>query len=162
MTVLFHFSLSLTGYEYRRRLAAHSRTQGLPTSRETESLITNRNVDEPSTSEATRNELPTVQKKNFFKTPALYQNAFLYVFSRLFMTTSLVSMVDIIERNVDEMSFQVYIPFWLTEQGSSSIENIAIIPLVSFISSFVASNLFKQIDKFLGQKNGYLLGSVIR
>lgn len=71
---------------------------------------------------------------------------------------------------------QVYIPLWLNERAyipnppndasispgsENSIENIATIPLASFIASFVASNIFKQTDHFIGHKIGYLIGSVI-
>lgn len=97
MTVLFHFSLSLSKYEYRRRLAAAQSHQPLPISSETDSLIQNQTVDEPYLSNSVNNneentvvKYSVVAKKNFFKSPLLYQNALLYVFSRLFMTTSLV------------------------------------------------------------------------
>lgn len=98
MTVLFHFSLSVSGYEYRRRLTNSQRNQSLPTSSETEQLIRNQSIDEPSTThqidvddDKMTKAFVTIPKKNFFKSPLLYQNALLYVFSRLFMTTSLVS-----------------------------------------------------------------------
>lgn len=88
-------------------------------------------------------------KKNFFKTLVFYQNAPLYVFARLFMTISLV-----------------YMPLWLNEKsadGNSSrgIEQIATVPLVSFISSFVASVVFKQTNRFVGHKSFYLIGCSI-
>lgn len=38
--------------------------------------------------------------------------------------------------------------------SGSSIENIATVPLASFIASFVASNLFKQTNRFIGHKLG--------
>lgn len=72
----------------------------------------------------------------------------------------------------------VYMPLWLNERsyvpappsnGSSygiitdgtSIENIATVPLASFIASFIASMIFKQTDRMIGHKVGYLIGSVI-
>lgn len=100
MSVLFHFSLSFSNYEHRRQTAI-SRQQTRPGDQE--SLIRNETADEPSTSQP--NEVKIISnarlpKKNFFKTPLLYQNALLYVFSRLFMTTSLV-----------------YMPLWLDERS---------------------------------------------
>lgn len=100
-------------------------------------------------------------RKNFFKSTLLYQNAFLYVFSRLFMTTALV-----------------YIPLWLDERSYNSthardmwtiaahsddknIEHIAIIPMISFLSSFVASMAMKYTNRFCGHQIAYLLGSMI-
>jgi hypothetical protein len=90
MTVLFHFSLSLSGYEHRRRLTVNQRRQALPTSSsETESLIRNQrvDVDEPSTSHRINSDddkmskankskvVMKIPKKNFFASPLLYQNA---------------------------------------------------------------------------------------
>lgn len=165
MTVLFHLSLSLSNYEHRRRVAIGISDRLLPqTNGETDSLIRNVSVEEPTTSRAVTNSLPneneevvvaTVEKKNFFKTPLLYQNALLYVFSRLYLTTSLV-----------------YMPLWLNERASqpttenptlarAGVENIAIIPLISFIASFLASMLFKKLDVVIGHKIQYLIGSII-
>ena len=164
MSVLFHLSLSLSNYEYRRRLTVDQRNQQLPQSNDTEALISNQSVDEPSTSniDADDNKLVkpntvvVVTKKNFFTSPLLYQNALLYVFSRLFMTTSLV-----------------YMPLWLNERSyvplppsnvfgdGKDLENIATVPLASFIASFVASMFIKQTDRFFGHKVGYLIGSII-
>lgn len=167
MSVLFHLSLSLSNYEYRRKLTADQRNQQLPQSNDAESLISNQSVDDPSTSNidpddnklVKPNTVVVVTKKNFFTSPLLYQNAFLYVFSRLFMTTSLV-----------------YMPLWLNERSyippspsnisvgfgdGKDLENIATVPLASFIASFIASMLFKQTDRFFGHKVGYLIGSVI-
>lgn len=175
MSVLFHFSLSLSNYEYRRRLTAHQRTQQLPQSNETESLISNRAADEPSSSSSNidpdddklmkPNTIAIVMpKKNFLKSPLLYQNALLYVFSRLFMTTSLV-----------------YMPLWLNERSwtplpsnnngtlllvnenfsNSELENIATVPLASFIASFIASMILKSTSQIIGHKQEYLIGSVI-
>lgn len=169
MSVLFQFSISLSNYEYRRRLTIDQRNQPLPQSSSSE--IGNHTADEPTTDfdpdddktiKANGTAVAVIAKKNFFKSPLLYQNALLYVFSRLFMTTSLV-----------------YMPLWLNERsytppsnGSSieveaflgdgkSIENIATVPLVSFVASFVASMLIKQTDRAIGYKVGYLIGSVI-
>lgn len=168
MSVLFHFSLSLTNYEYRRRLTAQERSNSAPQSNDTEALIVNHPADEPSTSQIDPDDnklvkpnVVIVDKKNFFKSPLLYQNALLYVFSRLFMTTSLV-----------------YMPLWLNERSyipappanettaqlaleGSRLDDIATIPLASFIASFVASMIFKQSARLIGHKVGYLLGSTI-
>lgn len=101
MSVLFHFSLSLSNYEYRRQLTAHDRNISAH-SNDAEALIQNHSADELSTSQSqidpdddklVKPNVVVVEKKNFFKSPLLYQNALLYVFSRLFMTTSLVSSV---------------------------------------------------------------------
>lgn len=138
MSVLFHLSLSLSNYDERR---AQSNDDTKP-------LLDNQ-VEQP--------------KKNFFKDIAFYQIAFLYVFGRLFMTIALV-----------------YIPLWLNERtvktdpqhsmqfamlglvkGASNVENIATVPLVSFISSFVASIIFKQVNRFTGHQVGYLFGCLI-
>ena len=64
------------------------------------------------------------------------------------------------------MNERAYIPIPPNDASVSlgtenSIENIATIPLASFIASFVASNIFKQTDHLIGHKIGYLIGSVI-
>lgn len=160
MTVCFHFSLTLSGYGMRR----------------TQALEYNRNSTSPSSSKYSYRklsncedaEVPAVatdvprQRKNFFKSPKLYQNALLYVFSRLFMTTALV-----------------YIPLWLDERSSNensfnnlslidpnvpadkSVEHIATVPMVSFISSFLSSMAMKYSNRLFGHRTAYLLGSII-
>lgn len=85
MAVLFHFVLSLSNYESRRRLTVHQRTQ--PLSQDTESLIRNQSTQEqqPATSTFDPDDDKTVKeiivsavpKKNFLKSPLLYQNALL-------------------------------------------------------------------------------------
>lgn len=78
MSVLFHFALSLSNYESRRRLTVQQRTQ--PVSDDTESLI-----QQPGTSAFDPDDDKTVKeiivtvlpKKNFLKSPLLYQNALL-------------------------------------------------------------------------------------
>lgn len=156
MTVCFHFSLALSGYGARRRHAldhmrrASSVKRPLIANEEGESLTT------PVTSQSPTRQRP---RKNFFKSALLYQNAFLYVFSRLFMTTALV-----------------YIPLWLDERSltpnnnapldtpgaaDKSVEHIATVPMVSFLSSFMSSMLMKYASNWFGHKVAYLLGSVI-
>ncbi|XP_055600854.1 major facilitator superfamily domain-containing protein 12-like [Uranotaenia lowii] len=91
-------------------------------------------------------------KKNFFRSPLLYQNALLYVFSRLFMTTSLV-----------------YMPLWLDErslqpdpvQNNASVEHLATVPLVSFLASFIASLVLKYSNRYVGNSWMYLVGSAV-
>lgn len=159
MTVCFHFSLSLSGYGQRRRQAL----QHQPTRRRSAESIAKRNDTESSAIVASTE---TRQRKNFLKSPLLYQNAFLYVFSRLFMTTALV-----------------YIPLWLDERtltpvlpssanqfnpfadiqpdNDKSVEHIATVPLVSFLSSFVSSMAMKFSHRLFGHHVAYLLGSAV-
>lgn len=154
MTVCFHFSLSVSGYGHRRQQAL-DQNQRRRRSSDTRDLLDRSEAENSSTVAATPR-----RQKNFLKSPLLYQNAFLYVFSRLFMTTSLV-----------------YIPLWLDERtwtsepptrdinifadGDKSVEHIATVPLVSFLSSFVASMAMKYSNRLFGHRVAYLLGSVI-
>lgn len=156
MTVLFHFALMLMGYDLRRqqaiqRMHAHDkqhdteRQVAQTTNNEVEPLLNNRSPSIP------------VERKNFFKSPLLYQNALLYVFSRLFMTTSLL-----------------YMPLWLNERTftpanqsmsfievpNKSVEHIATVPLVSFLSSFVTSVILKYSSYIFGHQTHYFLGSL--
>lgn len=175
MSVCFHFSLSLTGYGRRRR-------QALDNSNTTRRRTSNESVEEsvaPILGAETVPAAATRPQKNFLKSPLLYQNAFLYVFSRLFCTTALV-----------------YIPLWLDERSWSpaaataaiptssnvrdsymgmsssaaddgggggsdqSVEHIATVPLVSFLASFIASMAMKFSNRLFGHHVAYLLGSM--
>lgn len=153
MTVCFHFSLAFSGYGARRRQALdHNRD-----------VKTNYRKLSNEESEAPQVLSPR-PRKNFFKSALLYQNALLYVFSRLFMTTGLV-----------------YIPLWLDERAWSpdkpngylspnvlsdsnadkSVEHIAIIPMISFLSSFISSMAMKYSNRLFGHQMAYFLGSII-
>lgn len=150
MTVCFYFSLSVSGYNHRREQALEQ------TQLQRRSSVTKELVDHFEVT-------PTQNKqKNFFKSPLLYQNAFLYVFSRLFMCISLV-----------------YIPLWLDERtwtseppanevnikgdsaDNNSVEHIATVPLVSFLSSFAASIAMKYSNRLFGHRVAYCIGSLI-
>ena len=68
----------------------------------------------------------------------LYKVAFVYTFSRLFLLICII-----------------YIPIWLNElmklKTGQTIENIAIIPLTFFASSFVVAVLLKFINQNISQ-----------
>ncbi|XP_053683691.1 major facilitator superfamily domain-containing protein 12-like [Sabethes cyaneus] len=168
MSVLFNFSLTFTGYENRRHTALQHniiKSAGSQRSRDperqtllhSEQEITGADVAGPSSLVANgtvgaKDEIVFRKpKKNFFKSPLLYQNALLYVFSRLFMTTSLV-----------------YMPLWLDERAfqpdpiqNASVEHLATVPLVSFLASFIASLVLKYTNKYVGNSLVYFLGSAI-
>lgn len=152
MTVCFHFALTLSGYGTRRR-------QALDYMRRSSTIKRPLVGDEETASHSTPVGPPPRPRvrKNFFKSALLYQNALLYVFSRLFMTTALV-----------------YIPLWLDERSltpsnnklpvesaDKSVEHIATVPMVSFLSSFLSSMLMKYASHLFGHQVAYLLGSVI-
>lgn len=149
MTVCFHFSLSVSGYGYRRQQALDQNHRRR--SSDTKDLLTEQEAG------ITSNPATPRRQKNFLKSAALYQNAFLYVFARLFMTTSLI-----------------YIPLWLDERSSTtvhnigaenpsakSVEHIATVPLVSFLASFVASMALKYTNRKVGHQISYFFGSLI-
>ncbi|KAG8237532.1 hypothetical protein J437_LFUL016509 [Ladona fulva] len=79
-----------------------------------------------------------------FRDPRLYQVALLYVSSRLYATLS-----------------QVYIPLYLDESLDKEAESLAVIPLVSYASSFVTSLIVKFINKRCGRKVTYLIGGIV-
>ncbi|XP_062702999.1 major facilitator superfamily domain-containing protein 12-like [Aedes albopictus] len=172
MSVLFNFSLTFSGYEHRRHTALQHnviKAEGKKNSErdpEKQSLLDGTDdgtrvegVAGTSTANGTvrggggdEDVVLRRPKKNFFKSPLLYQNALLYVFSRLFMTTSLV-----------------YMPLWLDErssqpdpvQNNASVEHLATVPLVSFLASFIASLVLKYTNKYVGNSLIYLVGSTI-
>ncbi|XP_062558824.1 major facilitator superfamily domain-containing protein 12-like [Armigeres subalbatus] len=168
MSVLFNFSLTFSGYEHRRHTALQHNVikegkKNVARDPEKQSLLdqtTEARAEGVAGSSSTTNgvvhgaEENVVlrrPKKNFFKSPLLYQNALLYVFSRLFMTTSLV-----------------YMPLWLDERSfqpdpiqNASVEHLATVPLVSFLASFIASMVLKYANKYVGNSLIYLVGSTV-
>lgn len=167
MAVCFHFSLSVTGYGSRRLQALEPTITANPSAQTT---ITNSSGSDEETAPIIGDHQTPVVRKNFFRSPLLYQNAFLYVFSRLFCTTALV-----------------YIPLWLDERSwtpastiaafpnrddfdslapplpdddNGNVAHIAIIPLISFLASFVASIAMKFMNRLFGPKMAYLFGSM--
>lgn len=146
-TVCFQFSLTFSGYGQRRHQALNRRAS-------IESRGSYRRIDDDEDTERQQRsqQQPIQAKKNFFKSPRIYQNGLLYVFSRLFTTTALV-----------------YIPLWLDERlvqarrfpsSDSSVEHIALIPMATFISSFLSSLLIERTNRVLGHHLSYLLGSM--
>lgn len=83
-------------------------------------------------------------KVNFFKRLDFYQNGTLYVVGRVCAT-----------------SVMVFLPLWLSKIRGGKKENIATVPLVSFIASFVASVGFKQTYRLIGARCGYVLGGLV-
>uniref|UniRef100_A0A182R8M0 Major facilitator superfamily (MFS) profile domain-containing protein n=1 Tax=Anopheles funestus TaxID=62324 RepID=A0A182R8M0_ANOFN len=169
MSVLFNFSLTFSGYEHRRNTALQHniiRPSGprSETDIERESLLGNdqRQANGIHTggqhlagsSTALDTIIQRKPKKNFFKSPLLYQNALLYVFSRLFMTTSLVYM----PLWLDERAYQ---PDVTPAENNANVEHLATVPLVSFLASFVASLLLKYTNRFIGNSLVYFIGSII-
>ncbi|KAG8227818.1 hypothetical protein J437_LFUL010976 [Ladona fulva] len=89
-----------------------------------------------------RGSLMTAAK--FFQEIQFYQVALLYMATRLFVNLT-----------------QVYIPLYLHESLSMAAENLAIIPLVMFVSSFVFSFVVKFLNRYCGRKISYLIGCLI-
>jgi MFS family permease len=76
---------------------------------------------------------------NVLTNAELYKVAFLYTFSRLFLLICII-----------------YIPIWINElmklKTGQTIENIAIVPLAFFASSFVAAIVLKYASQNISQK----------
>lgn len=147
MTACFQFSLTFGGYGQRHLQALEQRLRR-------SSLESRTSYRRLSESHDTANAPPMQRpRKNFFKSPAIYQNALLYVFSRLFTTTALV-----------------YVPLWLDERlfqvnkgaaANSSVEHIATVPMVTFLSSFLSALLLERSNNRLGHRWAYFMASLI-
>lgn len=87
---------------------------------------------------------PHLRWKDWFKQPQFYQIAVLYMASRLYVNLS-----------------QVYMPLYIQDSLGLSKDKIAIIPLVIYVSGFLASFLMKMLNKVLGNKVTYLLGCLL-
>lgn len=131
---MFHISLTASNYNVKRQLAADND--------EARSLIEN----------------PETSPKNFFKSIKFYQIALLYIFARIFMTTALVYIPEWVStKTSDENAGQSLLKLF----RSDNVENIATIPLASFISSFVTSIISKQTTRFIGHRLVYLFGCIV-
>lgn len=153
MTAIFQFSLTFSGYGLRRMQALQNHRRA-----SLESRLSYRRLSDPMDPErepiTMRQPQTERRRKNFLKSPKIYQYSFLYVFSRIFTTTALV-----------------YIPLWLNDRliqaskspdpnSDTSVEHIATVPMVSFLASFVSSLLIDKSHGRLGHKTLYLLGSL--
>ncbi|XP_076760174.1 major facilitator superfamily domain-containing protein 12 [Xylocopa sonorina] len=83
-------------------------------------------------------------RSSLVSTTILLRVAMLYVASRLFITLA-----------------TVYLPLYIEETDVDGKEALATVPLVSYLSSFVAALLLKYINKSCGTKVCYFLGTLI-
>lgn len=88
--------------------------------------------------------LQTMKWSDWFRQSTFYQMALLYMCTRLVVNLS-----------------QVYIPMYLTDTLMLPKKYIAIIPLVVYVSGFVATILTKPISKVLNNEVIYLAGSAL-
>jgi hypothetical protein len=118
-TIFFYISLALGNY---RRKVKEKNAQ---------SLSKNQRVDEYVGHEIVRQKA-TIRIKSVLANIELYKVAFVYTFSRLFLLICII-----------------YLPIWLNElvkmKTGQTIDNIAIIPLTFFASSFTAAIVLKHI-----------------
>ncbi|XP_003701555.1 major facilitator superfamily domain-containing protein 12 [Megachile rotundata] len=87
---------------------------------------------------------PCNNRNSWVNSMILLRVAMLYVASRLFITLA-----------------TVYLPLYIEETDVDGKEALATVPLVSYLSSFVAALSLKYISKSCGTKACYLLGSLI-
>nr|XP_034171566.1 major facilitator superfamily domain-containing protein 12-like [Osmia lignaria]XP_034171567.1 major facilitator superfamily domain-containing protein 12-like [Osmia lignaria] len=87
---------------------------------------------------------PVNNRTSWVSTTILLRVAMLYVASRLFITLA-----------------TVYLPLYIEETDVDGKEALATVPLVSYVSSFVAALLLKYINKSCGTKMCYFLGILI-
>jgi len=116
-------------------------------------LVKEQNDDEIETNYSKMNETDKadnapVPTTFWFKVPAFYGVAVLYMSTRLFVNLS-----------------QAYIPLYIQESLELNTVYIAIIPLVMYVSGFITSLLMNVLNKFtnlrVGGKGTYIAGSVI-
>ncbi|CAD5220079.1 unnamed protein product [Bursaphelenchus xylophilus] len=84
--------------------------------------------------------------KNWFSHIEFYQVAFLYMFCRLYINVA-----------------QVYFPFYITSSRELPKDYLAILPLVSYLSSFVVSMIMgvPMINKLFNRKGLFMLAAII-
>ncbi|KAK0057321.1 major facilitator superfamily domain-containing protein 12-like isoform X2 [Biomphalaria pfeifferi] len=82
--------------------------------------------------------------KDWLKQKQFYQIALLYMATRLYINVS-----------------QVYFPMYVTEPLQLTKSSIALLPLVSYVSSFVMSMVSPYLNRYLGRKPSFVLAAVI-
>ncbi|XP_011637627.1 major facilitator superfamily domain-containing protein 12-like [Pogonomyrmex barbatus] len=98
------------------------------------------NIEEPTKS----SDLSPNRRISWIGITILLRVAMLYVASRLFITLA-----------------TVYLPLYIEETKVDGKQALATVPLVSYVSSFVAALLLKYITRICGTKACYLLGAII-
>ncbi|CAL4144198.1 unnamed protein product, partial [Meganyctiphanes norvegica] len=82
--------------------------------------------------------------RDWFKEPQFYQVAVLYMTTRLFCNLT-----------------QAYVPIYLQDSLHLPGESVAYIPLVMYVSGFITAISMKPINKVLGRKVTYIIGTLI-
>lgn len=136
MSVLFHVSLYYTNNYWKVSIAERGAD-------DTEPLIESNNSVISDAADGTR--------KNFYKTLEFYQVGLLFVVARFFMQIATVFMPVWLNARADGVA----------KANENNMQNIATVPLVSFVASLIASILLKQTNNFIGHKVGYLIGCFI-
>lgn len=109
------------------------------------SLLEDKQQSKPSIEDATgAPETIRNNRRSWIGTSILLRVAMLYVASRLFITLA-----------------TVYLPLYIEESDIDGKEALATVPLVSYLSSFIAALLLKYINRSCGTKICYLLGALI-
>lgn len=88
------------------------------------------------------NQLKQRPRKNFFKSLEMYQNSLLYIYSRVLSVLAIV-----------------YIPLWLDEH--TGVNLVAVVPLISYIVSFLSSLPMDYFIRWFGHNFMYLSGVLI-
>ncbi|XP_047489327.1 major facilitator superfamily domain-containing protein 12-like isoform X2 [Penaeus chinensis] len=81
---------------------------------------------------------------DWLKDRQFYQVAFLYMGTRLFCNLT-----------------QAYIPIYLQDSLHLSEESVAYIPLVMYVSGFLTTMILKALNKIIGRKASFILGTLI-
>lgn len=138
-TVIYQLSLTFGIYKQRRIYnllnSRHTANGGYQRIGETDGYDSDSNITQPL--------LSARRHKNYFRSSTIYSNSLLYICGRIFTTTSLI-----------------YIPLWLNDQVKAKSQ-LATVPLVSYLASFLTSMPIDILVRKLGPKTIYMSGVVI-
>lgn len=106
------------------------------------------------TSSLCENDVPEVERSasgrtlvrasDWLKNVQFYQVAVLYMCTRLFCNLS-----------------QAYVPIYLQDTLKLPEEAVAYIPLVMYVSGFLTTTIMRLLNKFIGRKASFIVGSVL-
>uniref|UniRef100_A0A915DAL7 Uncharacterized protein n=1 Tax=Ditylenchus dipsaci TaxID=166011 RepID=A0A915DAL7_9BILA len=108
--------------------------------------VNRRSLSRTNSLHSQSSEIVRMSWKNWFSHVHFYQTALLYMFSRLFINIS-----------------QVYFPFYITLSQGRSKEYVAVLPMISYLASFMVSCVLgiPSINHRLDRKYLFLLGSAL-
>lgn len=137
--VIFHIGVKENRKSYNHIEAEEATTKSLKTC----SSLSSSTVDGGPSIEISMMKRSLMSWKDWLKEKQFYQVAMIYMGTRLFVNVS-----------------QIYLPLYVTETLKMSKVNVAVMPLVVFVSGLFTSLVMKTVNQAIGRKTTYFIGQL--